>query len=55
MDWQIIVALVVIIPVILVPVVFIWYLNIGGIYAILKERRAARSKRKVEEQINIGQ
>ena len=57
MEWQIIVALIVIIPVILVPVVFVWYLNIGGIHAILKrirERRAAWSKTKVEEKTNIG-
>ena len=49
MDWQIIVALVVAIPIILLPVAFVWYLNIGGIYAAIKEaraRRAVRGKRK---------
>jgi hypothetical protein len=58
MEWQIMVALAVMIPVILVPVLFVWFLNIGGMYAILKrvrERRAAWSKRRVEEQINTGQ
>jgi hypothetical protein len=58
MEWQIMVALAVMIPVILVPVFFVWFLNIGGMYAILKrvrERRAAWSKRRVEEQINTGQ
>jgi hypothetical protein len=51
MEWQIIVALAVIIPVILIPVVFVWFLNIGGIYAVLKRvrgRRAAFSKSKVK-------
>ena len=37
MEWQIIVALVLVIPIILFPVAFVWYLNIGGIYAAIKE------------------
>ncbi len=51
MEWQIIVALVLVIPIILIPVVFVWYLNIGGIYAAIKEareRRAARAKKPGE-------
>ena len=43
MEWQIIVALVVVIPVILIPVLFVWYLNIGGIYAAIKEARARQA------------
>ena len=31
MEWQFIVALVVMIPVILLPVAFVWYLNLGGV------------------------
>ena len=42
MEWQIIVALLVAVPVILFPVAFVWYLNIGGIYAAVKEARARR-------------
>ena len=38
MEWQLILALVIAIPIILIPVVFIWYLNIGGIYAAIRER-----------------
>ena len=48
MQWQFIVALVLAIPVILFPVAFIWYLNIGGIYHAIQDarkRRAAREKR----------
>jgi len=51
MEWQIIVALAVMIPVILVPVVFVWFLNIGGIFAALKRvrgRRAAFSKSRAK-------
>ena len=42
MEWQIVVALVVAIPVILFPAAFVWYLNIGGIYAAIKEAREGR-------------
>jgi hypothetical protein len=42
MEWQIIVALVLVIPIILLPVAFVWYMNIGGIYAAIKEARARR-------------
>jgi len=42
MEWQIIVALAIVIPVVLIPVLFVWYLNIGGIYAAIKEARARR-------------
>ena len=48
MHWEVIVALIVVIPVILIPAAFVWYLNIGGtVYAVrqaLRERRAAREK-----------
>ena len=46
MQWEFVVALVVAVPVILFPVVFVWYLNIGGIYAAIKE---AREKQVIQE------
>jgi hypothetical protein len=39
MQWELVVALVIAIPLILFPVVFIWYLNIGGIAAAVRETR----------------
>ncbi len=39
MEWQVILALVLAITIILFPAMFIWYLNIGGMYAALRERR----------------
>ena len=39
MEWQLILALVIAIPIILIPAALIWYLNIGGIYAAIKERK----------------
>lgn len=46
MEWQIIVAIALAIPIILIPVVFVWYLNLGGIYAAIKEARARRAVRE---------
>ena len=48
MEWQIIVALVIAIPIILFPVALIWYINIGGIYLAIKEARARRAAHKKE-------
>jgi len=45
MEWQIIVALAVAIPVILFPAAFIWYLNIGGIVTAVREAMAAKAKK----------
>ena len=42
MQWEFIVALVLAIPVILFPVAFIWYLNLGGIYRAVREARKRR-------------
>ena len=55
MGWQIVVALVVAIPVILFPVALVWYINIGGIYTALKEARARKfaQKKEVKEAVNI--
>ncbi len=49
MQWEFLVALVLAIPVILFPVAFVWYLNIGGISAMVRE---AREKRTVREQVS---
>ncbi|MFC1846235.1 hypothetical protein ACFLYM_02330 [Chloroflexota bacterium] len=47
MQWGLIVALIIAIPIILFPVAFIWYINIGGIYAAIKR---ARERRTAEQQ-----
>ncbi len=53
MEWQIIVALVVAIPIILLPVAFIWYLNLGGIYTAIREARARRAARVKEKKVAV--
>ena len=47
MAWQVIVALVVAIPIALVAVVFVWYLNVSGLYSVIRATRQ-REKRRAE-------
>jgi len=46
MQWEFMVALVLAMPIILLPVALLWYLNIGGIYAAIEEARKRRAARK---------
>lgn len=46
MQWEFIVALVVAIPLIIFPAAFIWYVNISGLYIMLKERRKKKAAAK---------
>ena len=46
MQWEFMIALVLAIPAILLPVALIWYLNIGGIYAAVREARKKRAARE---------
>ena len=46
MEWQVIVALVVMLPVILLPAAFVWYLNVGGMVTALKEARKKQTTRE---------
>ena len=43
MQWEFVVALVLAVPVILFPAAYIWYLNVGGIYAAIKEVRMRKA------------
>jgi hypothetical protein len=54
MEWQIIVALVIAVPVILFPAAFVWYLNVGGIYAAIKEARARRVAREKADKVKLA-
>jgi len=59
MEWQVVVALVVAIPVVLFPAAFIWYLSAGGLYQAMRatrERRATQAKAEgvVEERVLVG-
>ena len=48
-QWEFAVALAIAIPIILFPAAFVWYLNIGGLYAAIHEtmrRRAIAPRRR---------
>lgn len=47
MEWQVILALAIMVPVILLPAAFVWYLNLGGLLQAMKEART----RKVTQQV----
>jgi hypothetical protein len=42
MNWQILIAVIIAIPVILFPAAYVWYMNIGGIYEAVKNARARK-------------
>jgi len=46
MEWQVIVALAISIPIILLPAAFVWYLNIGGVVQAVREARAHKVTEK---------
>jgi len=48
-----ILALVLAIPVLLIPVAFVWYINIGGIVAAIREVRIKRAVRKTTEKVDV--
>ena len=48
MNIGMIIALVVIIPVILFPAAFVWYMNISGLYQVMKESRQREKRRAAQ-------
>jgi len=44
MEWQFLAALMVAIPLILLPAAFVWYANAGGLFQMLKGRWAKRAR-----------
>ena len=53
MHWEFIVALIIAIPIILFPVAFIWYLNVGGIYAAVRQARKRRAAQEQQKRIAV--
>jgi len=45
MQWEFVVVLIIAIPLILFPAAFVWYLNVGGIYQVVKRALARRAAR----------
>jgi len=42
MEWQLIVALVIMVPIVVLPVALVWYLNLGGMRLLLRAVRRSR-------------
>ena len=52
MEGTMILALAVAIPVVLFPAAYIWYINIGGVIHLVREARAARTKKAASTKVN---
>ncbi len=55
MPWEFVVALIVAIPVVLIPVAFVWFLNLGGVQAAAREACGKRGPHKeIESKSKTG-
>lgn len=54
MEWYVILALVLGIPIILFPVAFIWYLNVSGLYQVIRDIRQRQKRRAKAIAIKTG-
>lgn len=45
MEWPVVLALVLAIPIILVGVAFVWYLNASGLYQVIRDVRQRQRRR----------
>ena len=45
MSWEFILALVIVVPIILIPVALVWYLNFKGTYEVIRNARRQRERR----------
>ena len=54
MEWEVIVAIVVAIPIILLPAALVWYLNVSGIYQVIRATRERRRRRVQAGEIVTG-
>ena len=56
MEWPIIVAMVIAAPLILLPVAFVWYLNIAGIVNAYRGRETEKAKepKRVKAKVKVG-
>jgi hypothetical protein len=46
MEWQYILAIVIVIPIVLFPPALVWYLNIGGFISAVRQARERRDAEK---------
>jgi hypothetical protein len=46
MHWELLIALIIAVPIILFPAAYLWYINIGGIHSAVMEAKARRIARE---------
>ena len=46
MKWELVIALIIAVPIILFPAAYVWYINIGGVFQAVKEFKARRLARQ---------
>lgn len=46
MEGQVILVLAIVIPVVLFPAAFVWYLSLGGVFQALREARTQKTTEK---------
>jgi hypothetical protein len=52
MEWQIAIAVLIAIPVIVFPVALIWYINPGGIFTVFKTARNRPTAQEKERKVS---
>jgi len=55
MTWQILVAMFIVIPVILLPVALVWYLNSGRILTAIKDMRERRAAQREGQEVAVAE
>jgi len=53
MQWELVIALVIAVPIILFPAAYVWYINIGGVYSAIRKARAKRLARQQAEKETV--
>ena len=54
MEWQVVLALAIVVPAVLLPAAFVWYLNFGGIVQAVREARNTKATQKVAQEKMIA-
>lgn len=45
MEWYFILAIIITIPIIMFPIAFIWYMNVSGLYQVMRDARERQKRR----------
>jgi hypothetical protein len=55
MPLELMLALILVLPIVILFAVFVWYLNIGGIYTVLREKHQKSQAVADSKKLEIGQ